>query len=474
MTTSTIKGIRLSTVLSGDVRLEASTYLREGYGFVRLANQCSNHIRLGDLADIWQPSRLTGYTVPERKGLPFFTAGQVFEDFPRVRKWLAKPFVPQVESRYVKREWLLLSCSGVVGNVTAVYPHHLNKVITHDLLRIVPKDAQEYGWLYAYMRTNFFKQIANAAQYGHMIKHIEVAHANEFPVIMPDARTRKAIGDKAADAVRTRTHARKLRDEAFVEFERFIGYDDSQDVPVESSQQEVRLSQVLDRRARLDADSYCGQIGAVDRLLEKCNTTKLQALVSDVYLLPRVARTFGPNGIPFATPSDLFDANTKPSKRIYAKLIPNYEAFMLKPGELLMVRSGQKYGLLGRVMKLTENHQGIFGSDDPIHIKPNEATIRTGYLLTFLNDPVLGRPSIIRNAYGTSIPHLDIKDIKRIEVPRLCQSTENAIANLMDESVRLSAEADRLENEATKLAQEQIDLAIGKVAEGQQGTQLQS
>ena len=128
------KSVRLSTILGGDTRLEASTYLRDGYGFVRLANQCANHVRLGDLADIWQPSRLAGYTVPDGKGLPFLTAGQVFEDFPRVRKWLAAPFVPQADNRYVKQDWLLLTCSGVVGNITAVYPHHLSKIITHDLL----------------------------------------------------------------------------------------------------------------------------------------------------------------------------------------------------------------------------------------------------------------------------------------------------------------------------------------------------
>ena len=58
-----VKSIRLSTVLGGDVRLEASTYLRDGYGFVSLANQCDNHKRLGDLADIWQPNRLTGYNL---------------------------------------------------------------------------------------------------------------------------------------------------------------------------------------------------------------------------------------------------------------------------------------------------------------------------------------------------------------------------------------------------------------------------
>lgn len=458
-----VKSVRLSTVLGGDVRLEASTYLRDGYGFVRLANQCDSHKRLGDLADIWQPSRLTGYTVPEGKGLPFFTAGQVFEDFPRVRKWLAAPFVPQADSRFVKQDWLLLSRSGVVGNVTAVYPHHLNKVITDDLLRIEPKDQDEYGWLYAYMKTDFFKQIARASQYGHMIKHIEVAHANEFPVIMPDAATRKAIGDKAAEAVRLRGEAWKLRDDAFETIERAIGHEGG-GTNTSTIRGEVRLSQILERRSRLDADSYCGQINAIDALLERCATDKLKDLVSDVYLLPRVARTFGTGGVPFATPSDLFDVNAKPAKHIYAKLIPNHEAFMLKPGELLMVRSGQKYGLLGRVMKITENHRGVFGSDDPIHIKPNEGKIRTGYLLAYLNDPALGRPSVVRNAYGTSIPHLDVKDIKKIRVPRLGSDVESAIADLMDKSVSTSAKADRLENEATKLAQEQIDLAIAKVA----------
>lgn len=461
-----VKSVRLSTILGGDTRLEASTYLRDGYGFVRLANQCENHVRLGDLADIWQPSRLAGYTVPDGKGLPFFTAGQVFEDFPRVRKWLAAPFVPQAEARYVKQDWLLLSCSGVVGNVTAVYPHHLNKVITHDLLRIVPKDASEYGWLYAYMRTDFFKQIARAAQYGHMIKHIEVEHAGEFPVIMPEAELRKEIGSKASEAIRMRSCAWELRDDAFAAIESGLGCPKhNDDIDQSAEKREVSLSQILERRLRLDADSYCGPVNIADAIIATHTTCKLSDLVDSVYLPPRVARTFGDGGVPFAMPSDLFDVNAKPAKRIYAKLIPNYELFMLKPGELLMVRSGQKYGLIGRVMMVNANHRGIFGSDDPIRIIPNPDKIRTGYLLTFLNDPIVGRPSVVRNAYGTSVPHLDLGDIRRMEIPRLGDADEKAIADLMDESVRLSAEADCLENEATRLAQEQIDLAIAQLSD---------
>lgn len=461
-----VKSVRLSTVLGGDVRLEASTYLRDGYGFVRLANQCDNHKRLGDLADIWQPSRLTGYTVPEGKGLPFFTAGQVFEDFPRVRKWLAAPFVPQADSRFVKQDWLLLSRSGVVGNVTAVYPHHVNKVITDDLLRIEPKDQDEYGWLYAYMKTDFFKQIARASQYGHMIKHIEVAHANEFPVIMPDAATRKAIGDKAAKAVCLRGEAWKLRDDAFELLEKHLKARSDSPVHDTGSKQfsEVGLSEVLQNRLRLDADSYAGNIDDIDTLITSGDWCALDSITTFCSDLGRFARVYGNGGRAYVSASELFDVNAAPTKMIYAKLINNWEKYILHSGMIIMACSGQKYGILGRAIMLTENQDGLFGSHDLMRIKIDESKMRAGYLLTFLNDPLLGRPYVVRNAYGTSIPHLDSADLRSVKVPRLGSDVESAIADLMDKSVSTSAKADRLENEATKLAQEQIDLAIAKVA----------
>jgi len=460
------KSVRLSTILGGDMRLEASTYLRDGYGFVRLANQCTNHVRLGDLADIWQPSRLAGYTVPDGKGLPFLTAGQAFEDFPRVRKWLAAPFVPQVESRYVKQDWLLLTCSGVVGNITAVYPHHLSKVITHDLLRIVPKGANEYGWLYAYMRTDFFKQIAQAAQYGHMIKHIEVEHAIEFPVIMPEDAIRNEISDKAARAIHMRSQAWGLRDEAFNLLEKAMGADMSAHQPVAGNQTIVNLSKVLPNRSRLDADSYAGQISFVDDLIESTGWGYMEDLTAGVEELPRFKRFYGDSDVPFVGTSEVFDVNARPTKYVYAKLVKNWERYILHAGTMVMACSGQKYGLLGRTQLLTTNHEGMFGSNHLLRIYPDAEKLLPGYLLAFLNDPVVGRPAVVRCAYGTSVPQFSPMDIKKIRIPRLGAANEKAIADLMDESIGMSAAADRLENEATKLAQEQIDAAIAEVSDG--------
>ena len=457
------KPVRVSAILGGDIRLEASTYLREGYGLTRLANLVPEHKTLGELAEIWQPSRLTGYTVPEGKGLPFLTAGQVFEDFPRVRKWLAKPFVPQLESRYVDNSWLLLTCSGVIGNVTAVYPHHLNTVITHDLLRIVPKNPAEYGWLYAYMKTDFFMQIARAAQYGHMIKHIEITHASAFPVIMPEEARRRRIGDMALRAIRLRTKARELRDKAFALFEKSVGCEaDDELLRSGTSHGEVRVSDIIvGGRRRLDASFYGGPIAKITELISSHPTSLLGELTTFASDLPRFARIYGDGGIPYVSASELFDVNAKPGKMIYAKLVKGWDRYLLHKGTIIMACSGQKYGIIGRALMLTENHEGLFGSHDLLRLVVDDAKIRSGYLLTFLNDSALGRPYVVRNAYGTSIPHLDPSDVQAIKIPRLDGEGEAAIADLMDESVRLSAEADRMENDAIRLAQKQIDIAIG-------------
>ncbi|WP_146003668.1 hypothetical protein [Enorma phocaeensis] len=457
----TARPVSVSAILGGDIRLEASTYLRDGYGLTRLARQTPGCSVLGELADIWQPSRLAGYEMPAGKGLPFMTAGQVFEDFPRVRKWLAKPFVSQEQSRYVDSSWLLLSCSGVVGKVTAVYPHHLGVVVTHDLLRIVPKDEREYGWLYAYLKTDFFMKVAQAAQYGHMIKHIEVAHAKTFPVIMPEDVVRSEIGSIAVAAIERRTRAWQLRDEAFKLFEELVGWDSATAANASEWHGSFRVSDIFKGRQRLDAGYYNGPIARIQELFAGHPTSKLSDVTTFASDLPRFARTYGESGMPYVSASELFDVNAKPTKMIYAKLIRGWERYVLHDGMIVMACSGQKYGILGRSLMLTENHEGLFGSHDLLRIVVNPCEIMPGYLLTFLNDPVLGRPYVVRNAYGTSIPHLDPSDIQAIRIPRLEEANENRIANLMDESVRLSAEADRMENEAVRRAQEQIDLSIG-------------
>lgn len=460
---STLWGpVRSSVLTHGERRLEASTFLTDGYGLRQNIEAVASSAALEDFANVWQPSRLKGYLVPEGRGLPFLSAGQVFESKPRVRKWIAEAMTPAPQTRYVEGHWLLMSCSGEVGRVTAVYGEHLEKIITHDLLRVVPREAGDYGWLYAYMKTPTFYAMARSSQYGHMIKHLEPEHVLRLPVALPDPNTRSTIGRDAQEALEMRRRSRSLQREA----DRLLGelVNPSGEEITQTPFATVRANALTEGRRRIEGQFHRSDVLHVERLVKYAATRvdRLVDVVKSVGVGSRFKRYFGPNATPYRSASELFDVNAPVTKRIYSALLPNPERYMLSEGWIIMACSGQTYGLLGRTMVLTENHNGVFGSHDLIRIIPDEALARTGYLQTVLNHTEYGRPRVVRYASGTSVPHLDPSDIREVLIPRFDAESENRIANLSDEATMLAAEADRREMAAVAAAERAVANLTGR------------
>lgn len=446
-----------SVARRGDRRLEASSYLTDGYGQRQLIEAKAGGWRpLEVVADVWQPARLKGVTVPSRHGLPFLSAGQVFESDPVVRKWLARDRVPHLQSRYVLPGWLLMTCSGDVGKVVPATDTLGGIVVTHDLLRVVPKSPRDQGWLYAYMRTPLFQSIARTSQYGHMIKHLEPEHVRSMPVVWPSKEARDSVGSDVAAAFKFRDQARRLRDAAFALYESLVGGVG----PAEPSVTSIVLASDIARgRRRLDAAYMSAEVRAAEAAIDSAPTTSVERLddiTLSVSVGPRFKRFFGVGGTPYLSAANLFDRSVPVTKRVYAALLEDADRYILREGWIVMACSGQTYGINGRAMILSHRQNGLFGSHDLIRILPNAALARPGYVLTALTHPTLGRPLVLRNAYGTSIPHLDPVDIRNVRIPRFSAGDENQVANLQEEATRLTASADELEEGAVRVASELI------------------
>lgn len=454
--------VSIKLLSHGDRRLEASTFLTDGYGLRQALEALASTVPVADLAAVWMPDRLKGFPVDEGKGLPFLSAGQVFESRPRVRKWLAGAMLNDTDRRRVEPSWLLVSRSGEVGRVTAVYQEHLDTVISDDLLRVVPQQSADYGWLYAYMRTPTFFAIMRSAQYGHMIKHLQPEHLQAMPVAMPETAIRRSIGELATNALAMRHKARSLQGEADATYAQLVNPTSS--LPRQSLFATVRSSQLTTGRRRFEAQFHRSDVLQVEALIRNAAThvEPLADVVASVSVGARFKRHFGANGTPYRSASELFDVNPPVTKRIYSALLPDPGRYMLKAGWIIMACSGQTYGLLGRSMALTENHDGVFGSHDLIRIVPDETRVRTGYLQTLLSHMDYGRPRVVRFATGTSVPHLDPSDIRQLFVPRFGPDQEDTIAELSDQATELAAEADRLETAAIAQAESVIAHLTGR------------
>lgn len=441
----------------GDRRMEAENYLSTGYG-LRLAIQsrASGWKPIEQFARAWQPSRLKGIQVASDFGTPFLSATQVFDIRPSARKWLAVERTHEAADRFITSGTIVVTCSGAVGRVTLAYAPHEKTLISHDLLRITPNNQTDWGWLYAYLRSPQGRAMMTGAQYGHIIKHLETAHIDALPVPVVNEDLAREFNRKASALLDLRERSYKHAIEAEERFAKALGIIRPAATAIGFT---ISSSSLFSKRRRLEANYHTPWPTEILRQIRQrpFQVEPLANVAERVWWMARFKRFYGEGGIPYLSADELFSISPLEGKRILVDPDDSHPDYFVRAGWLVMACSGQVYGLNGAVALMTNHHENIFFSHDLIRIIPKPGKIRSGYLLVTLTHPELGRPLLIRAAYGTSIPHLDPGDVADFPVVRLSTKEEDAIADLAEESVVLRAQADVLEREIANAASELID-----------------
>lgn len=439
--------LRASLLFGGGRRMEAENFLASGFG-TRLAIEAKSGgwSPLSTVARTWQPSRLKGIQVSREYGTPFLAATQVFDVRPIPRKWLSLDRTGDHSERFVKDGTILVTCSGNVGRATLADVTIQGMLISHDLLRIEADDQDWWGWVYAYLRAPTVREMMKAAQYGHIIKHLETHHMDALPIVHVDERQRATFNALASDVLEKRVRAHALTLEAETLFEQAFGPLEVSDFGEQGFA--AKASELFGARRRLDAWHYNPSSKAISEHLRR----KAQAWASvgglgfDVWLPTRFKRVAAAEGLELLDSSDLFEVNPDITKRIADQNFGDPFAGRVKAGWLLLSRSGQIYGLNGSAMVAGSCHEEKVVSDHIIRIAPRSAQCRVGYLLIAMTHPTLGRPRIKALPYGSSIPEIEVFDVQQFLVPRLDEATETAIADRVEEAASLRDAADALES----------------------------
>lgn len=445
-----------SSLWKGERRLEAENYLAGGYG-LRLAMQKLCTPAMQTVANVWQPSRLKGIQVSREFGTPFLAATQVLDLRPTPRKFLSLDRTDSADDRMVQSGQIVVTCSGAVGKAAIAYAPHENTLISHDLLRISPVQKDSWGWIYAYLRSKQAIAMMTSAQYGHVIKHLEPEHLHALSIPVPSTERLAEFQLIAEKILALRNESWRLQLESEELFSASVGGIVKKAASAIGF--EVKARDVFSGRRRFDGAFYAPSATAIlDRFARaKLSVEPLEKVTKRVWWMSRFKRVFGADGVPYLSADELFSVNPPITKRVMLEQAENAEEFFVKAGWIVMARSGQVYGLNGSVSLMTKWHESAFLSDDLVRIIPDTDKIRPGYLFTALGHPTLGRPLVIRNAYGTSIPHLDPADIAAVPIVRLANDVESKIADAAEKAVALRAEADALENEMAQRATELID-----------------
>ena len=447
--TALVGSVRVSLMASAQRRMEAETYLTDGHG-IRLAieSKSGEWVRFAEVATASAPPRIKQILVSPEAGVPYLNTSQVFDLRPRPRKWLALSKTTKAEERLVKEGAILVMASATVGRAIVATKAHENAIVSHHFMRVVPKRAAMAGWVYAFLRSPQALAMMKGSQYASVIRHIEPHHLHTLPVPEVSEQVAQEFNRRSAEIVALRNDASRLRDAAEQAFQNAVG-----PIAITASEEgfSVQLGAASVGRRRLEAAYHAPIVAGILSRFQRWEA--LGDITQRVWWGKRFKRHYGEAGIPYLSADDVFTRNLYSPTRIVVTPDDGHEDFFVKRGWLLMACSGQVYGLNGAVTLATEWHENTFMSHDLIRIEPKKGGVRAGYLLTALTHPALGRPLLIREAYGMSIPHLDPGDVAAFPVVRFDKRTEDKIADLAEEAGMKQAKAEALERELSQSAE---------------------
>jgi hypothetical protein len=433
--------IKASTLFSGDRRMEAESYLTDGYG-VRLAIEAkSGWVRFSEFARASAPPRIKQILVSPDYGVPYLNTSQVFDIRPKPRKWLSMDRTVKAEARLVTSGTILVMASATVGRAIVATKSHENTIISHHFMRIDPIDPKLAGWVYAYLRSPQARAMMSSSQYASVIRHIEPHHLAMLPVPVVSSKVAETFAARVAEIVESRNNAADMTHRAEEAFSEAIGAAKQKGKLIGFS---ISLGDVIRGRRRLEAAYHTPTVRAIISSFDRWQ--HLEELTDGVWWGNRFRRSYGNGGIPYLSADDVFTTNPHEIKNILVDHDDGHEQLFVKQSWLIMACSGQIYGMNGSTMIATQWHENAVFSHDMIRIVPKEG-VRPGFLLTALTHPILGRPLLIREAYGTSIPHLDPEDVASFPIVRLGKKQENEIADLAEGAAEHQARSEVLERE---------------------------
>lgn len=435
-----------------DLRLDASYHLSDGpltklklakspYNLTSLSIECSRIFS----GNIFKRLFVEGIEF----GWPYLTGSDMVNADITNGKYISKKYTSQADNLRIRKEWILISCSGTLGNCIFTSEEFEGKVGTHDLIRVIPNEKNVLkGYLYAYLASKYGYGLLTQSSYGGVIKHIEPHHIEDLPIPIIKYTKQQEINTLIIESTSLRVGANTMLQEAIESFKDLqIGHKYGS-----SACQSISIKSISSGYKRFDS-SYAIVGKKVNDSLRKAglNFKTIRSQTSGIFIGPRSKRNYVDFGVPFLSTSAMQKANPTKTEKFIGK--KSSEGFIVEEGWLLTTRSGT----LGDTVYTLPCFSGYAVSEDAIRIViKQESELSKEYIYAFLKSE-LGRSSLLSGSYGSVIQHLNEDYIADIKVPVLDPKKIRFIEEKITQHIHDLNQAILMENKAIKLVEKEIE-----------------
>jgi len=190
-------------------------------------NGLGTMVKLKDIADAFVPPRFTRVYVDDPEmGIPMLQGSHVDQIVPQGIKYIWKN-MDHIEKYVVEEGWILVTCSGTIGDLCLVSDRWDNWAATNHLIRIIPSDSGIHpGYLTAFLQSSYGQVQFDRLIYGGVVDEIGESGelVDDIIIFVPDDGTvEKEIGQMVLQAYSNRDESFELEQRAVELIENRIG-----------------------------------------------------------------------------------------------------------------------------------------------------------------------------------------------------------------------------------------------------------
>lgn len=457
--------VSLSEVLMAGGRLDASVFNIEA----RQAREIISNSRWkkiplagnGGLTEAYHRPRFKRPYV-DKAGIPFYQPSQLNDLSPAPARFLSGFKPNEFDPLRVKKNQILLTCSGTVGEVSLVGRTLDGAVFSHDLIRMNASTSVGAGYLYAFLKSDIGHCLLTTSNYGAVIQHIEPEHLHEIEVPVPDVTLVERINDKIIESFKLRDESNELMTKAQKEIIEAINLPDISTIGLSLYKPEygvlnwVVSSQNLDER--LDGSYFNPLAKAIEDLLSKSafpiSNLGDKNLVSEIILPGRFKRIYVEDGfgVPFIGGKEIGTLDPRTGKNL------SLQGHGQRIKEQLTIHQNQVMitcsGTIGKVAIAPSHWDGWTSSQHVIRLQPS-TPIMGGYIYAWLSTDY-GRELIRRFTYGAVVDEVDATHIAGVAIPLLQEKLISEIGEMVLLANNKRADSFKLEQDALSIFNDEV------------------
>lgn len=176
-------------------RFEANYHIADGKYYSEYIKSCFKWISLGDATQkIWRPDIFKRMYVSN--GIPFLSSSDIMQCVPSSTKQVSKR-TPNKEAFIIGEKWILVPRSGTIGEVVYTTSQHAQKLVSEDVIRIIPNDILSSGYIFAFLSSSVGKALIQRPIFGSVIQHVEPPLLEKIPIPIIEDEKMAEIGKLA-------------------------------------------------------------------------------------------------------------------------------------------------------------------------------------------------------------------------------------------------------------------------------------